>query len=56
MRYKNILVTGGSGMVGKSLQNIMPNADYYSSSHLNLLNEKDVELHMTRKKDDVSIH
>ena len=56
MRYKNILVTGGSGMVGKSLQNIMPNADYYSSSHLNLLNEKDVELHMTRKKYDVVIH
>ena len=53
---KNILVTGGSGMVGKSLQKIIPNADYYSSSQLNLLNEKEVEFHMKRKKYDVVIH
>lgn len=52
----NILVTGGSGMVGKSLQKIIPNADYYSSSQLNLLNEKEVEFHMKRKKYDVVIH
>ena len=51
-----ILVTGGSGMVGKSLQKIIPNADYYSSSQLNLLNEKEVEFHMKRKKYDVVIH
>lgn len=56
MRYKNILVTGGSGMVGKSLQKIIPNADYYSSNQLNLLNEKEVEFHMKRKKYDVVIH
>jgi GDP-L-fucose synthase len=52
----NILVTGGSGMVGKSLQKIIPNADYYSSSQLNLLNEKEVEFHMKRKKYGVVIH
>ena len=53
---KNILVTGGSGMVGRSLREIMPNADYYSSKHLNLLNEKEVEFHMKRKKYNVVIH
>jgi len=53
---KNILVTGGSGMVGKSLQKIIPNADYYSSKQLNLLNEKEIEFHMKRKKYDVVIH
>lgn len=52
----NILVTGGSGMVGRSLQEIMPNADYYSSNHLNLLNERAVEFHMKRKKYDTVIH
>tara|TARA_B100000927_G_C16469316_1_gene470913 strand:+ start:84 stop:998 length:915 start_codon:yes stop_codon:yes gene_type:complete len=53
---KNILVTGGSGMVGRSLREIMPNADYYSSKHLNLLNEKEVEFHMKKKKYNVVIH
>ena len=43
-------------MVGKSLQKIIPNADYYSSNQLNLLNEKEVEFHMKRKKYDVVIH
>jgi GDP-L-fucose synthase len=52
----NILITGGSGMVGKSLQKIMPNGDYYSSTQLNLLNQKEVEFHMKRKKYDVVIH
>tara|TARA_R100000951_G_scaffold112169_2_gene112109 strand:+ start:827 stop:1720 length:894 start_codon:yes stop_codon:yes gene_type:complete len=51
-----ILVTGGSGMVGRSLQKIIPKADYYSSTDLNLLNEKSVELHMKQKNYDVVIH
>ena len=51
-----ILVTGGSGMVGRSLQKILPKADYYSSTDLNLLNGKSVELHMKQKNYDVVIH
>jgi GDP-L-fucose synthase len=52
----NILVTGGSGMVGRSLQEFLPNADYYSSKELNLLNESTVKFHMSRKKYDTVIH
>ena len=33
---KKILVTGGSGLVGKSLQLIMPNAVYISSKDYDL--------------------
>lgn len=32
-----ILVTGGTGMVGKYLKQILPNADYVSSRDYNLL-------------------
>lgn len=52
----NILVTGGSGMVGRKLQEILPNADYYSSKHLDLLKESKVKFHMNRKKYDTVIH
>ena len=31
-----ILVTGGSGLVGKHLQDILPNAKYISSKDLNI--------------------
>lgn len=36
MKFEKILVTGGSGMVGKSLQKIMPNAIYVSSKDYDL--------------------
>jgi GDP-L-fucose synthase len=36
MEKNKILVTGGSGIVGKHLQNILPNADYLSSDKCNL--------------------
>ena len=45
---KKILVTGGSGMVGKSLKKILPNATYLSSKDCNLTNELDVSSLMTR--------
>ena len=51
-----ILVTGGSGMVGKSLKKILPNADYFSSKDLNLLDEDSVKSHMELKKYDTVIH
>ena len=42
MKENRIVVTGGSGMVGKSLKDIMPNAIYLSSSDYNLTSEKGV--------------
>ena len=45
---KTILITGGSGMVGKSLQKILPDAVYVSSNDYDLTNENDVK-HMFDK-------
>jgi GDP-L-fucose synthase len=39
---KKILVTGGSGLVGKSLKKIIPNAIYINSSDFDLTNETSV--------------
>lgn len=36
MKYKKILVTGGSGMVGQSLKKLLPDAIYISSQDYNL--------------------
>ena len=41
--YKNILVTGGSGMVGKYLKNILPQATYLSSKDCDLRDSKRVD-------------
>jgi len=51
-----ILVTGGSGQVGKELQQILPLADYISSKDLNLLDEQEVKTVMLTKQYDVVIH
>ena len=37
-----IIVTGGSGMVGRSLKKLLPNAMYVSSKDYNLTSELDV--------------
>lgn len=42
MSYSKIVVTGGSGMLGKALQQIMPNAIYLSSNEYNLTREQEV--------------
>ena len=39
---KKILVTGGSGMVGRFLQQIIPAAKYLSSKDCNLISENSV--------------
>jgi dTDP-4-dehydrorhamnose reductase len=39
-----IVVTGGSGMVGKSLKKIMPDATYLSSQDYDLTSERGVAL------------
>jgi GDP-L-fucose synthase len=56
LKYKNILVTGGSGMVGKSLKKILPNATYISSKDCDLTNELSVSKLLTNNKYDVVIH
>lgn len=53
---KKIVVTGGSGMVGRSLKKIMPNATYLSSSDYDLTSEKGVALMYYEHKPDVVIH
>jgi GDP-L-fucose synthase len=51
-----ILITGGSGMVGKSLKKLLPSATYLSSSDCDLTNESEVISLMTNTKFDVVIH
>ena len=56
MDYKKILVTGGSGMVGKSLQELIPQASYISSKDCDLTNPIEVELLVKLHKPDAIIH
>ncbi len=56
MKYKKILVTGGSGMVGKSLKKIMPEAIYLSSRQCDLTEQKSVEAMLNYHKPDAIIH
>jgi len=51
-----ILVTGGSGMVGKSLKKYLPNAIYISSKDYNLTSETQVYQMFNNIKPDVLIH
>ena len=41
---KKILVTGATGLVGKYLRKIMPDANYVSSKDYNLLIQNDVKI------------
>ena len=50
------IVTGGSGLVGKHLKDIMPNAIYLSSRDANLLNAKSVDTTIGNVKPDIVIH
>ena len=50
-----ILVTGGSGMVGKSLKKFLPNATYLSSKECDLKNEEEVKSLMNNNEFDVVI-
>jgi len=42
MEQNKIVVTGGSGMVGRSLKKFIPDAIYLSSKDYDLTSEKDV--------------
>jgi len=52
----NIVVTGGSGLVGKSLKNFFPDAFYVSSKDYDLTNEQDVIKMYSDLKPNVVIH
>jgi len=51
-----VLITGGSGMVGKHLQEIIPKATYIGSKDCNLTSWKEVEYMMFLNKPDHIIH
>ena len=53
---KKILVTGGSGMVGRSLRDMMPDAIYLSSKDCDLTNPIETELLIKHHKPDIIIH
>lgn len=56
MKYKRIVVTGGSGQVGKSLKKIMPNATYLSSKDFDLTNQQEVKNMFDTLNPDCIIH
>lgn len=56
MKYNNILVTGGSGLLGKHLQEIMPDAIYLSSKECDLRKEEEVKKLFEAIKPDCVIH
>ena len=56
MKYKNILVTGGHGMVGKALQKIIPEAIFLSSRDCDLRNAENTEKVLMSYKPDAIIH
>ena len=51
-----ILVTGGSGLVGQHLKDILPNAKYFSSKYCNLLKPDVVDSMFKFYKPDIVIH
>ena len=51
-----ILVTGGNGLVGKHLQDILPDAIYVSSKDCDLTQKYEVHRLMYKEKPDVVIH
>lgn len=56
MKYKKIICTGGSGMVGKSLKKIMPNVIYLSSKDYDLTSSLDIEKMFKDLNPDCVIH
>ena len=56
MKYKKILVTGGSGMVGQSLKKIMPDAIYLSSKNCDLTDSESVEAMLRYHEPDAIVH
>jgi GDP-L-fucose synthase len=56
MENKKILVTGGSGLVGKYLKKILPEAIYISSNDYDLTTEEGVKRMFLKHKPDTVVH
>ncbi len=56
MKYNKIIVTGGSGMVGRSLKKIMPNAVYLSSKDFDLTSQNQICEMFNKIKPDAIVH
>jgi len=56
MKEKKIVVTGGSGLLGRYLKDIMPDLTYLSSKDYDLTNSNNVEKMFNDKKPDIIIH
>ena len=56
MIESEILVTGGSGMVGRELSQLLPGAQYPSSQALNLLSEASITDYFARNKVSCVVH
>lgn len=52
----NIIITGGSGLLGNAFRKIQPHALYPSSKELDLKNQKDVEQYMTASNIQTVVH
>jgi len=55
-KKRKILVTGGSGMVGQYLKEIMPDAIYLASKNCNLINQEAVEKCFNHIEPEVVVH
>ena len=53
---KKVLVTGGSGLVGTYLKDIMPSAIYVSSKDFNLLREDEVKKMFKEIQPNIVVH
>lgn len=56
MKFNKVVVTGGSGMVGRSLKKILPNAIYLSSKDYDLTHEDEVKKMYSDLKPDCIVH
>lgn len=56
MKYNRIVITGGSGMVGKSLQKLLPKALFLSSTDCNLNAVENIESVFENYKPEAVIH
>jgi GDP-L-fucose synthase len=54
--HNKILVTGGSGMVGRSLKKYLPSATYVSSKDYNLTTREGIQYMLIKERPDVVIH
>ena len=54
--HKKILVTGGSGLLGQELQNLILDAEYPSSYDFNITNEKQMDQYLSSQSISTIIH